>query len=89
MDTQNNEQLWQLAKKRVTFKKTLAAYFGVNSFLVLIWFFTSRGYNNYFWPIWPMLGMGIALFKSYIDAYHGNDLFSIEKEYENLKQKAQ
>ena len=35
------------------------AYVGVSLMLVAIWALTGAGY---FWPIWPMLGWGIAVF---------------------------
>jgi len=34
------------------------AYSGLNLVLIVIWALTSRGY---FWPIWPMLGLGLPL----------------------------
>jgi len=37
----------------------LGFYLVVNTFLVLIWAITSPG--GYFWPIWPILGMGFVL----------------------------
>jgi len=39
----------------------LHAYFYVMVivFLILIWLFTTPG--GYFWPVWPALGMGLAL----------------------------
>ena len=40
------------------FGQHLTVYLVVMGFLVLIWWFTSRGY---FWPFWPMAGWGIAV----------------------------
>lgn len=81
---QRDEQLWQLAKKRAGFKRSLAAYFFVNSFLVGVWYFSS-GRHSYFWPVWPMLGWGIGVAFHYFEAYHGSKIFSAEDEYEKLK----
>lgn len=83
--SRREDLLWQMAKKRVSFKWGLMAYFFVNAFLVAIWYFTSRNHNTYFWPIWPMLGWGLGLAFHYFDAYHGNKLFSTEQEYQKLK----
>lgn len=76
--------LWELAQKRTGFKWSLMAYIFVNAFLVNTWFFTSGSYNN-FWPIWPIMGWGIGLLFQYLHAYHSNNIFSAEHEYEKLK----
>ena len=81
---QRDEQLWQLAKKRAGFKRSLASYFFVNSFLVGVWYFSS-GPHSYFWPVWPMLGWGVGIAFHYFEAYHGSKIFSAEDEYEKLK----
>src|SRR5688500_7985800 len=87
-DTSRREDmLWTIAKKRAGFKWGLTAYIAVNAFLVAVWFFTSRSHNTYFWPIWPILGWGVGLAFHYMDAYHGNTIFSAEQEYEKLKNK--
>ncbi len=87
-------ELMALAKKRVklkkAFKKHLFTYIAVNTFLVCIYFVTSRGY---FWPIWPMLGWGLGLTINGIAVFTG---LSYEKksddvlnEYNRLKSMAQ
>ena len=39
--------------------------------LVMIWFFTTRDSENaFFWPIFPILGMGIALAAQWRSAFH-------------------
>ena len=40
------------------FPHRLAGYGLTMAMLVAIWAFTGRGY---FWPIWPMIGWGLAL----------------------------
>lgn len=82
--TDRNDSLWELAKRRAGFKKSAISYIVVNLFLIAVWYFTSRG-HVYFWPIWPILGWGIGLVFQYLNAYHYNNYFSIEKEYEKLK----
>jgi len=79
-----DDLLWQMAKKRAGFKWSLASYIFVNAFLIGIWYFTSANLEH-FWPIWPMLGWGLGLAFQYFSAYHGNQMFSAEEEYEKLK----
>lgn len=83
---QKDEELWKLAKKRASFKGSIAAYFIVNCFLIGVWYFSSGPYS-YFWPIWPMLGWGIGIAFHYFDAYHNPKIFSAEEEYKKLKDK--
>jgi hypothetical protein len=54
-------------KRKRDFKQFVAVYIVVNTMLSVIWFLTTP--NEYFWPVWVMFGMGIALVFSYIDAY--------------------
>lgn len=91
MEQQRDEQLWQQAKKRAGFQRSLASYFVVNTFLWLIWWFTAgkNGDNRDLpWPIWPMLGWGMGLLFQYLNAYGGSKNDLVEKEYEKLKNKA-
>ena len=77
-------ELWQIAKRRAAFKISAFSYVSVNCMLIIIWYFTS-GYGSYFWPVWSLLGWGVGLATQYFHAYHGNNLFSVQKEYEKLK----
>ena len=90
-NTNTEQQLWELAKQRAHFKKNLTSYFLVNSFLVVVWFFSNynRDGNNYFWPIWPILGWGIGIVTHYLSAYQSTKFFSVENEYKKLKDKAE
>jgi uncharacterized membrane protein len=58
----DEEELRDRAKRRIEAKRGfyshLGAYVGVNLMLVGIWATTGAGY---FWPIWPMLGWGVAI----------------------------
>jgi len=89
MENNQEQQLWELAKQRAAFKKSITSYVLVNTFLVGIWYFTSGRHHGHFWPIWPMLGWGLGLGIQYVNAYHGTNIFSTEKEFENLKRKNQ
>ncbi len=85
---QNDDVLWKMAKKRASFKWSFFSYIIVNTFLVGVWYF-SYGRDSYFWPIWPMLGWGLGIAMHYFEAYHGSNVFSVQKEYDKLKNKKQ
>ena len=88
MDSQKDDQLWRIARKRADFKKSLFSYLIVIAFLWGIWWFTSGqvdGFHGYPWPIWVMLGWGLGLGFQYFDAYNGSRQNLTEKEYEKLK----
>lgn len=83
-------QLWKQAKKRVSFKRQLAAYLIVNGFLWILWYIgdkkeTVSFYTNVPWPLWCSLGWGIALIFKFVDAYVLNRPEAIEKEFQKLK----
>jgi len=83
-DKQRDETLWEIAKKRAFFKWSFSMYVFVNAFLIGVWYFSS-GPHSYFWPVWIMLGWGIGLLFQYLAAYQGNNMFTTEQEYKNLK----
>ena len=82
-----NEMLWKMAKKRAGFKWSFLMYVLVNTMLVCIWYFSS-GFDSYFWPVWPMLGWGLGIAIQYFEAYHGQNFFSVQNEYDKLKNKS-
>jgi len=88
--SENDKELWRIAKKRVGFKKHLTVYILVNCMLWIIWLLNDKNNNkgsNFPWPIWPMFGWGVGLAFSYLDAYIFTKKDAIEKEYEKLKNK--
>jgi hypothetical protein len=46
-------------KKKQEFWQYIGVYIGVNAMLTGVWFFTMPG--GYFWPVWVLFGMGIAI----------------------------
>lgn len=52
------EQAIRRIRAKREFRTHLMVYVAVNALLVLIWFATGAGY---FWPMWPILGWGIAI----------------------------
>jgi 2TM domain len=80
-------QLWEIAKRRASFKYHLATYIVINLFLWAIWFFTSDAgdmRDKYPWPIWSTLGWGIGLLFHFLGAYVFRKENSVEWEYEKL-----
>ena len=80
-------QLWEIAKRRASFKTHLATYIVINLFLWAIWFFTGDSdvrVNKYPWPVWSTLGWGVGLFFHFLGAYVFPRENSVEKEYEKL-----
>ncbi|MBA2498967.1 MAG: 2TM domain-containing protein [Chitinophagaceae bacterium] len=91
MDEQE-KQLWKLARKRAEFKKNLSVYLIASVFFWTIWWFTfgMHGRNmKWPWPIWPMLGWGLALVFQYIEAYKGDSKTLVDREFEKLKRNAE
>jgi hypothetical protein len=88
METNRDEELWRLAKKRAGFQRSLASYFVINAFFWIIWWFTTdnRGFSGHTpWPAWVMLAWGIGLVFQYLSAYGGSKQTLTDKEYDKLK----
>ena len=88
---QKDEQLWQLAKKRASFKQNLYSYLIVNVLIWIVWWLTvgrhGRG-RDWPWPLWVSLIWGIGVLLDYLHAYQGGDKKTLaEEEYEKLKRK--
>jgi transcriptional regulator with XRE-family HTH domain len=84
-----DQQLWQIARSRAKFKRSLGSYSIVIPFLWVIWFLTSqdKDINRIPWPIWPMLGWGIGLAIQYLKAYVIVADSLEQQEYDKLKTK--
>ena len=84
-----DQQLWQIARSRAKFKRSLGSYSIVIPFLWGIWFLTSqdKDINRIPWPIWPMLGWGIGLAIQYLKAYVIVADSLEQQEYDKLKTK--
>ena len=71
----STDDLRKLAKKRLKakqdFKQFLGIWLGVSLLLLAIWALTSysTGKLLYFWPVWPIGGMGVAAFFMGLEAY--------------------
>lgn len=88
METEQEKQLWKIAKKRVGFKRHLATYIIINSMLWVLWSFDKSEDNGELpWPLWSMLGWGVGLAFSFLGAYVFTKEDAIQKEFEKLKNK--
>jgi hypothetical protein len=62
----DNNELRDIAtrrlKERLHFRQYLLTWAGVSVLVVAIWAATAftMGFTYYFWPVWPILGMGIG-----------------------------
>ena len=64
-EEQRREAIQRIQAKRA-FWLHFATYLAVNALLVVIWAMTSPAY---FWPIWPILGWGIAIVANAVRVY--------------------
>jgi len=62
------QQALDRLKKRRDFKGHVLIYFLVNAFLVAIWAISNEG-DEFFWPIFPIVGWGIAVVMNAWDVY--------------------
>lgn len=89
IEKSRDPQLWELAKRRASFKSHLISYLIVNGFLWILWFLTTSPENRGHvipWPIWPLCGWGIGLVFHFVFAYiiKYDEKMAAEKEYERL-----
>jgi hypothetical protein len=76
--------IWEIAKRRASFKYHLISYILVIGAMWLFWSFTTDTYDSYAWPVWPTLGWGIGLTFHFLGAYVFPCSNNVEKEYEKL-----
>jgi hypothetical protein len=85
-----NDPLWEMAKKRVGFKKHLIAYLLMNLLLWGIYFLSNSSINPHIItpsPIWVTFFWGIGLLFNYVEVYLIKSHTTVEKEYNQLKNK--
>lgn len=79
--------LWQMARKRAEFKLHLRTFIIINGLLWILWAISDgRDYDRdgLPWPVWPLMGWGIALVFHFLDVYGNTKSSLTEKEYEKL-----
>ena len=87
----SDEEIQDLAKKRIKKKKEfrshLGVYIGVNILLIVIWALSGAGHP---WFLWPLCIWGVFVVWGYFDVYvfgkgMQSDKAEIEKEVEQIK----
>lgn len=93
MEQEKDPQLWKLAEKKAAFRTNLLLYFIMTIFFWTIYYISLRTSTTppaerdaIPWPVWPMIGWGIAVFLNYRAVYKNTNSMA-EKEYEKLKNK--
>jgi hypothetical protein len=81
-------QLWEMARRRASFKTHFATYIVINIIIWLVWLLTDRDHdgNGLPWPVWSTFGWGIGVIFHYLSAYVFPKAGSAEREYEKLKE---
>lgn len=69
-DEELRERALKQLKKRRDLGAHLLIYTLVNAFLIVVWGLTSRAF---FWPVFPLVGWGIAVVMNVWDVYRGAD----------------
>lgn len=84
-ETVLRERAVKRLKKRRDFYGHLLLYALANTFFVVIWAVTDSG--GFFWPIFPIVGWGIAVIMNAWDVYRGADFSEeqIQHEMERLQ----
>ena len=80
------KKLWEEAERRVGFKIHLSTYILVNLGLIAINLWLSP---QYLWVVFSALGWGIGVVSHYLSVYQFKTMFSIEKEFEKLKEQSE
>ncbi len=78
-------QTWEMAQKRVEFKRHFQVYLVVNALFWMLWIMGSQEDRSGLpWPVFPGLGWGIGLVFHFLGAYGGTRNNSVEDEYNKL-----
>ena len=78
------ERALRRLKQRRDFRGHVLIYLLVNAFLTVIWWMTSS--EGFFWPMFVMVGWGIAVVMNAYDVYVGGEITEdeIEREMDHL-----
>jgi hypothetical protein len=86
---QRELELWEVAKKRVSFRYHFGVYLAMVPVFWGIWYWTTYLDNEEIvrmpWPIFPMLGWGIGVFFHYLSAYRRLGDKAVSEEFKKLK----
>ena len=89
--SQRDAELWEIARRRASFRTHLITYIIVNIFLWTIWYFSDGRFESgkIPWPAWSTGGWGIGLLFHYLGAFVFSRYDSVESEYRKLKEEDQ
>ncbi|MFC1900055.1 2TM domain-containing protein [Chloroflexota bacterium] len=86
----SEEEIYELARKRVKEKKSfysnLGSWFAVNVVLIIIWLLTENG--GYMWFLWPLCIWGFFVLLNFFQVFvfpGTTEKSAIEKEAEKLR----
>jgi hypothetical protein len=81
------DQVIRRLKKRRDFQVHLLTYVLFNAFLVAIWAISNL--HSFFWPIFPILGWGVAVVLNAWDTYRPEEFTEeqIQREMEHLQRR--
>ena len=84
MEADLREQALRSLKKKRDFRSHVVVYVLVNALLIAIWAVTGAGF---FWPVFPLLGWGIAVAFNAWDVYGRRPISEeeIQREQERLR----
>ncbi len=88
IDDIRDDDLRERAVKRLKKRRDLYGhvlfYLLVNAFLIVIWTVTSSG--GFFWPVFPLVGWGIAVIMNVWDVYVSDEVDEekVQREMEHL-----
>lgn len=87
-DAELREHAIKHLKKKRDFWGHLLIYTMVNAFLVAVWAVTTPG--GLFWPIFPIVGWGIAVVANAWDAFRSDDFSEtqVRREMQRLRRRA-
>lgn len=83
---QRELELWETAKKRVSFRYHFGIYLAMIPIFCVLWYATtSSAHRGVPWPIFPICGWGIGVLFHYLSAYRRLGDQAINEEFEKLK----
>ena len=86
---QHELELWEVAKKRVSFRYHFGVYLAMIPVFWGIWYWTScsvdRASIQLPWPIFPMFGWGIGVLFHYLSAYRKLGDKAVNEEFKKLR----
>jgi hypothetical protein len=87
---QNDQELWILARKRVSFRNHFISYLACNIFFWALWYIKDHDdpESGFPWPLIVSISWGFGLLWHFLGAFvFANKKSAVQREYEKLKKK--